>query len=158
MQLPHRSQRLDDVPRTSEFQRRSSNTSPGPPTHTMVMARRRDREGNKRAYHIPEPETSLDLCPGILDPSEGVLANLQSHVFGISNPRSVRVPYPLPPVDVGKGIQIHLSQDTESSVDFRLERQRKSDVQQVVARPSDIPAQQHVKCGDFQKRPKGTGK
>ena len=121
MQLPHRSQRLDDVPRTSEFQRRSSNTSPGPPTHTMVMARRREREGNNSAYLIPEPETSLDLCPGILDPSEGVLANLQSHALRILNPWPIRVSYPLPSVDVSESIQIHLSQYPKSGVDLRLE-------------------------------------
>ena len=121
MQLPHRSQRLDDVPRTSEFQRRSSNTSPGPPTHTMVMATRQDREGNKRAYHIPEPATSLDLCPGILDPSEGVPENFQNHAPHILNPRSIQVSYPLPSVDVTESIQIHLSQCTKSGVDLRLE-------------------------------------
>jgi len=73
------------------------------------------------AYHIPEPEPSLNLRPGILDPSKGVLTNLQSHALGILDPRPVRVPYPLPSVDVGKSVQVHFGQDAKSGVDFRLE-------------------------------------
>ena len=73
------------------------------------------------AYHIPEPKAPLDLCPGILDPSKSILTNLQSHALGILDPRSVRVPYPLPSVDVGESVQVHFGQDAKSGVDFRLE-------------------------------------
>lgn len=109
--------------RSFECQSNGLDNNPVPPAPT---GGRGEATGFERraeyAYNIPKPEPPLDLQPGTLDPGKGVLTNLQSHAFRILNPRTVRVPYPLPSVDMRKSVQVHLGQDAKSGVDLRLER------------------------------------
>jgi hypothetical protein len=107
-------------------------------------ARRQRRRPFGDTYHVPKPETALDLERRILDARESLLANFKRESLELLQSFRVRVTHTLPAVDVRKCIQVNLGEDAKAGIDLRLEWKRQRDVQVIVPLLPCIRAQEHI--------------
>lgn len=119
--------------------------------------KRKTESGLKWTYHIPEPESPLNLLLGVLHTRERLLTNLKGHRLRLLDSLRIRIPHPLSIINMRQRIQIHLRQHPESCIDFTLEWEAEVDVQEIFPILPCVMAQEHVQGSHFEEGTKGPG-